>query len=487
MMPRMFANKFLSKGGVTCTRNKQTVLFLLGFTESPLSTIADFAKSRSPEEQYGFDINNIAESEEENKSEKIQQAQEIMDSLPEELSEVFYLRHVSELKLQEIAEVIGKSEATVRDRLKRADDAISQRVKRTIVTGLVAGISSEYVNALTLQAQAKALELYPEAAFISVPVAATTVTGAGAGKAVLQSVASFCAAVALPFLWIISLLIGTRMCGAAFVYNAPTLRVRRWVLEQLLYCYCGITAFIGLRSALNTLTSQTLGHNQYSNTVLSTISWIIFGTIFLYFGWARDKYSRIMKSPQLTDHGEEQAFQHIRRKTFACFCGTTVLLLTFLTWLFFTTINPFASHKNATANQEHAGAALILFAIFAVIILIFHTGTFVRFRRFLSISENEETFSRTAPDIESIPRVRDVSMVLLCLFAIVTLVPSVLHILLIREQMVYSCGEFAVFAILWRRIYQRNRQTGKHRELRIAAMFLFQIAIMQFVREYFFV
>lgn len=449
------------------------------------NAIADFLSKRinlnANEKQYQESVKNDFDKKAEYGDEMIDEAWDILHSLPGILQEVYYMKHVEDLSVEDIAGAVGKSPRRTRELLDQAQEIVSAKAEKYLLGGFIAGINGQYVHSLVQQIQAKAMELYPEAAFVS---ASATTTAAGTGIAtatevIKQSFLGLCAAIALPFFWIMSLLIGTQFCGAAFVQKAPTLSARRWIVKHLLNCYCGIAAFPIVLYIFCDYIHFHIAGGQYAHYVLSVCNWLVFGSAFLYLAWLRDAYIKTATKADENEKEEPLFFFSLKKHIYGGFILASAFFLIFFSWFFFTVVELYVIHTPSRSENSYVMFMAILFALTAI---AFHVGMFVRFQQFLTSCRDEETFQKTAPGTGL--RVRDISTILLLIFAGFTIMPGILHLVLgIGIRPIYSLFEVAVFGILWILLWRYNAKHPESKEFRTALMLLFQMLIMHIARD----
>jgi RNA polymerase sigma-70 factor (ECF subfamily) len=466
--------------------------------------IADYWRRKITRKQYEIQTNDLPEfldgqvivsknsSEKYSNEEKLRCIHETINTLPEDLRLVFILHFIEGMTYLEIAESLSIHKNTVKYRIKRAKSILSQKTKQLFLFTFSANIDHERAIMLIQKATETFRSMPTETITISTTVTAASVETANvvANTALSNSVEtathlsfhSIVSALTFPFLWVMSLLIGGRVCGTAFVVNAPTLEARRWLVKHLLFCYCGIVALPALFFVVHSPVIHFFTGIEYERAVISFFNWIIFVSIMMYMAWLQSTY-KVVLMIKATDETPQQYFR-LRHIVLSGLTVSTILLIGFCVWLLLFVIIPSLFY-----GLESQKTVQLLVSIVSIVLMIppllFHVGSFRLFHYFLSISKNLQSFHETSSHHPLY--VRDVSTIELLLCVTLTIVPSILHLILIQTRIAYSVFELLVFGLAWGLVYYRNIKCQNKREMFVIGMFVIQITIMQIIRNLIFV
>lgn len=432
--------------------------------------------------------------------ERSRMAYEALGSLPEELRTAFSLREGEGLSYREIAERTGVHVNTVKDRVIKAKRLLSARMQQMVIVGIMSFVHSDHLRAAPARALQDILattNIPPEA----IQVAGLTTTGvigaagavpasggAGAsGTAGAFSLYGILLAFGSFFFWMMSVLIGAQVYGAAMIRSAPTLPVRRWLIKHLLFAYSALIVAI-------TMFMAPLLVNACDDDFLApfyrVFKWCLILSILGYLVWFRQRYTRmpdIIEQKALDSDSLEtdRRFIVLQRIVYAGFLFTSVLIAGGILGGILAII---PEVRLALSVQKTILAFTIIFLhVFVFLVIgLFHLGTFYLFRRCLKISKNEMIFQETADALQvrnSNVRTRPETIGLL-VAVVLTLGPGIMHLILLRTRILFAVTECITIGLLWFGLIQWNKRKPKGRGLRIILMLGLQLLAVFLLRIY---
>jgi RNA polymerase sigma-70 factor (ECF subfamily) len=457
--------------------------------------IADYWRKKITREQYEIQNSELTEllaeqvvAYEDLNEEKLHWIHETINTLPEDLRLVFMLHFIEDKTYWEIAEILSIHKSTVKYRIKRVKEILFQKIKPMFLLTFPANIDHERIMILVQKATETFLTMPPETIIVSTTITAASVETANTalsnsvGTVTHLSFHSIISVLIFPFLWIMSLLIGGRACGTAFVVNAPNLETRRWLVKHLLFCYCGIVALPTLFLVVHSPVIYFFIGIEYERTVISFFNWSIFVSVIMYIAWLQSTYKAVLTS-KATDEDPHQYFL-LQFIVLIGLSASTILLIGFCTWFLLFVIIPSLLY-GLEFQKTSQFIVSIISLVLMIPLLLFHIGSFRLFRYFLSISKDLQSFHET---ISCRPfYVRDVGTIELLLCVTITIVPSILHLILLQTRIFYSIFELLIFGFAWGLTYYRNTKRKNKREMFVIGMFIIQITIMQITRNLIFV
>lgn len=383
-----------------------------------------------------------------------------VSALPDEERSVLSLHIVEGTTYSDIAKMLGISESMVRTRLKNAKEALRANLEKVVLGGLVPaiGFTSPFPKVLDMIYSGKLTPPAPE--FL---VATTTTATAGSSK-----FASFMMYFAFPFLWLMSILVSGHVCAHKFITTAPTLPIRRWLVQQTFYCY-----FLMIVAPLVVSGLLSVFESSISHIFMVRFSTVFFGGLFVAilarFYWLNvtaKKFRENDVSPPVIE------LQLLRRKIYLSFTIGAALLVAVYGVDFF--------QRYPTLSSQSFLGELIL-PSFAFI--LFYMGAFFLFRYYLSLSENETVFQKTfvRRDWSSYSFWDELCFV--SPFLVITLGPQTVNFFQNLCLPINGAIELMLYISIWCVVIMRNRMSPlarwKRNSLAFALMMVFMLVIRQ--------
>jgi len=418
-----------------------------------------------------------------------------LDSLPAKLQIIFHDRYVEDKSALEIASEHKMSKRAVNKALAKIRRIVSDKTRNFLIAFLAfrllhSGNTNAWDNTSARFQVADSLSNITPAAVETVadnaPQATETATvSAGTAASVVGSMAtSVLMATVMPFLWLMSALIGGQVCGLAFVYNAPTIQIRRWLVRQLFYCYCGITAFfvyfLSIQSLI--LTKLEWQHDTHRMTFLACL--VIFMLGMAYCHRTRKTYQKIRNDTRLFFFCTATQLSRFIHRGFII--TSIVLVLALLPFLITIVITDYQNNLNMQQSDKNL-FIITFFMATGCVWLYTHVSMFFLFRYFIAISQD----SPATPSIR-IPRMmayfpgahsvlRESAYIMA--FAVLTLAPSLLHLVLVNTRPFGAAAELVCFSLCWLGILVGNTKRPQYRWYLIIPAFIVIVLMMIVLRS----
>ncbi len=302
--------------------------------------IADYHRKKRKEIMSAYDyafLDNVPDAStlretrpEDTREKRIHIAFEILRTIPQHEREVYILYRAIGLSQSEIAEQLEIHPNTVRNRLKKAEEMLSERSHQLVVFGLTSCMAPERLQLLMQQAVAS---------YMASP-AATTGGVWGMTGGVSSYLFGVLGKIVLPFVWLAFFLIGGRLFGKASVEKAPTLRARLWIVKHSALCYCGIVLFPALFALVGLGSVHGWVGVQHEHTVFSVLNWVVFGSVLIYALWLRERYRQIVRRADGTPEESVREYAALRKTCNIAFLAALIALTGLFCWLLWDVLLP---------------------------------------------------------------------------------------------------------------------------------------------------
>jgi len=444
---------------------------------------------------------NISPLEKMIRDEKLQLILDAVDSMPDDYQSVYYGFHFAHKTISELAAEHQITQRSIKARLAKAREIIRFKTKDYVIVGLTLRLlqsgsqgawNQTYAqfNTTPLNISSDMIEAAPivmdTVTEQTSQVMETTVKETGAVSTVVGMIPSAFFAAAMPFLWLISVLMGSQTFGLALVHNASKMPIRRWFVKQLFICYCGMMIipmyFLCLHKSLLSL---MLGwDSKYYLPVL--LGCIIFIPAVVYLRRLHSSYQKLLNndSSSLTVH--ELTFSRLSRTIHCGFGWITILLVVFfglfLLWV------AFPNYDVCLKAKQWEQCRFIIFYSVAIFLVFsyFHTSNFFLFRYFLAISKDDHAMPPPVLAHESQRRLLSFAMLwelaYTALFVVLTLAPALLHLCLKNTRPVWSIAELVGFSFCWFGVLSSNTKNPGYRWQLILTTFFILVVILAILR-----
>ena len=305
----------------------------------------------------------------------------------------------------------------------------------------------------------------------------TTTIGTGAAATAVSSMPSILMAVAMPFVWVMSVLLGGQACGLALVYHTPTIPLRRWLVKHLFYCYCAIVIapFVFLTGGWMMYHVHGFESRSIFTFVYNTC---LILTVFVYLLVTNRKYRKIWNG-KITVITHFESLNQLIRKGFV---GLAVILLVF--FLIFVKMSILPSYQVSAASGEYDKCVFIAVTAFALIgvMTCIHTSMFFLFRYYLTISTDDSAVYSAPTKKDSLSYCLLWEIAYMTIFVILTLTPSLLHLFLKNTRPVCAIMELVGFSLCWGVVLSLNLKKPGYRWRLIISVFIVLVTIMATLR-----
>lgn len=431
-------------------------------------------------------------------AEKQQIVRETVQSLGRKYEETYDLYYDQDYTLAGTAARMQVSVSTIKDRLEKIKMTVYFRVREWMGVLFVTAWTAEEIRAMGVEIRAGAASVCPELSHGNVTAGVSTLIGTAASSSAQMPVVvaqsekmalstpGMLSGLYLPLLWILSLFVSGRACAKTFISNAPSLLARRWVVTLVAWTYYALVAYPILLFGVVLAAQVRWGGTQFA---CAAYNWTVTFLAAVALSRLQRDYRNVIDRPAaLSATDAERQFAGLQRTVrWGCRLVTVILAICFAV-LFFQIILPAASYQFEQTRQASAYRTPVLFGLVLMVGCFGAHGIMYRLLRYgLDTARDEEAYRRSAPSPDEANRSRDTGFMLLVFAMIVTLVPSVLHVLLIQTRTGYSYAEFTAFALIWLVLYGWNRTHTKKREMRILTVLFLQIVFMMAVRDWIFV
>jgi len=316
-------------------------------------------------------------------------------------------------------------------------------------------------------------------------IAEAAVTGASIAKSFQISLGGIMAYIFLPFLWLSSLIISGHVCGLSLLKDAPSLQIRRWLVQQMFICYCGLVLipayYIGMGHLLvyfvdieNTMHYIITGSNCFFATV---------GVGYIF--WVRPHYRKIKEQAILPDF--EMDYQKLERNIYRGFGLLLLLIVGAFSWFF---LFDLLGHLKLTIKNDVSEKNMFLissFSIAAVAILGVHISMFSLFKKFLKTCQNGTVITEASRYIKNnLPQRHTTRLTqelgYIFFFALIAIYPDLSHLIFFYRRVLISYLGIAVIVIWWTIVLRQNMKTPENRWHNIWGTFLIQFLAMYLLR-----
>lgn len=387
-----------------------------------------------------------------------------IDSLSQDDQKICYGFHFEHKSIADLASEHGTTTRTIKSRLANARKVIKSKTKDLMLalltlrliqsnSGKIWGQSQNLVHSVLPEMDASLTETAPILMDIiadnASQVAETTTVGAGA-VAASSTISPILYVAGMPFVWLISIVLGGQTFGLALIRNAPSLSIRRWLVKQLFVSYCFLALIPTFYFAVSPFLLEMVDDNTAYYFICITLG------LFLLIGVG---YAISIKSKyRLILSGDSSiiplTFSGLRKMIVYGFGILTIVLL--MTLLLFLSITIIPDYQN-TIHAERWEKGVFIISIATITSLLFlwiHFSTFCLFRYFLAISKDDQTTSpipTSQPHLQNVHWSRAVLSELpyAALFIIMTLTPAILHLSMKCTRPVCALLELVGFSLCW--------------------------------------
>ena len=372
--------------------------------------------------------------------------------------QTFELRFEERKTIEDIAHLTGVSITTVRKRLEKIRTLFLRYKDNLLALTLATTGSSEAALAQVAKQS-------------SVATGSTTASGSYSTFSAASVLSSF----GDSFLWFASVWLGFRTWGTVAFQEEPNPKIRRWMLKHFMLFYCGLVFLLTLPLFLFMLHPPALVILQEN---FRTVRWAVFGCCVGYALCLVWRYDSLLKRADqvFSDTENQVAAENLR---WIIFSGVVVSSLLILGCLGGFISGAIPEIRGALVDQRTTPAIIwvVILSLVSVAVLLLHGLTMHRFWRVLAISD-------VSPSTGTVTQRNETRRVGFSVCVILTLTPSIVHLVFFRTRVEDAYRELIGFIVLWLLIYLWNRLSDQYCVIRIILMALVQFFVIIVLRDF---
>lgn len=416
-----------------------------------------------------------------------------LDLLDPDCRLTFELRFEQEMPIADVALATEVSVSMVKKRITKIRRILGERMIQLCAAALATHFTADHALALTIKAMERASATHPELLPVIASLTAQAAHGAevataaggaaaGAGGGKTFSLVGCLSVFGIVFFWFMAVLIGAKTYGDALVLRERSFRLRLWLVKQFTFFYCGFIACFSTAMILVPL------HSYLGPSTVRVFKWSYFAAAFFYAIWLRYRYHSLQGEGGGDSGTPDRLTERktARRSVFVALGISGALLLLGLASML--TVFVPDIHLLIQSGRTAQAIAVVGISVFLCLTAsLIHFGTFRHVVHLLEIAAtvpDHNDANQQAPPQANPPEQKTFRR-LLIVAMMISLGPSLLHLLVSGARWGLAGFELGLFSLSWFLVYRLGCRYKKYATWMIIATLLVQFLVFVAMRELF--